>query len=196
MVVDCASAGRALAGQTRSGDRGVVLPFPGGALVAVIDGLGHGDEADAAAEAAHRVLAGAPSEDVSELVRRCHEALRRTRGVVMSLASFHRDKMTWLGVGNVEGVLVRGSSSEVIATRGGTIAYTLPPLNPRSLAVAPGDTLVLASDGIKHGFKAAVSADRSPQEIAELVIAEWAKPTDDAQIVVARYVGATVEGER
>jgi len=121
-MVECGSAGRALAGQSCSGDRGVVLPFTAGALVAVIDGLGHGAEADAAAEAAERVLAETPGAELTELVRRCHEALRRTRGVVMSLASFQQGRMTWLGVGNVEGVLVRQmGSNEVIAIRGGTI---------------------------------------------------------------------------
>ena len=45
-------AGAPLAGETRSGDLAVFAPFDGGALVAVIDGLGHGPAAADAAEAA------------------------------------------------------------------------------------------------------------------------------------------------
>ena len=48
-------AERPLPGQARSGDRAVLAEFAGGALVAAIDGLGHGEKAaDAAAIAAER----------------------------------------------------------------------------------------------------------------------------------------------
>jgi len=46
-------AGAAMSGEERSGDLAVFAGYDGGALVAVIDGLGHGDPAaDAAAIAA------------------------------------------------------------------------------------------------------------------------------------------------
>jgi anti-sigma regulatory factor (Ser/Thr protein kinase) len=169
------------------------VPFPEGALVALIDGLGHGKEACEAAVAAERVLLAAPYEPVVELIRRCHEELRRTRGVVISLASFdaQRGAMTWLGVGNVEALLIRAelAGTEAVSMRGGTVGYMLPPLVPRTLFVQPGDTLILATDGIRHGFKSEVVPSRTPQEIADQVMANWAKPSDDACVVVARYVG-------
>jgi len=183
-----------LAGQHSSGDVGVVVEFSGGALVALIDGLGHGDDACAAARVAERVLVAEPTAAVSELVQRCHRELRGTRGAVMSVASFdgQRDTMSWLGVGNVEGLLLRGDrpdGGEAVAMRGGTIGYNLPPLNPRTVSVRRGDTLVLASDGIRHGFKVEVLAARTPQQIADEVVRRWAKTTDDACVVVARYEG-------
>jgi anti-sigma regulatory factor (Ser/Thr protein kinase) len=195
-VIAWGTAGAALPGQTSSGDRAVIVPFTDGALVALIDGLGHGKEACEAAVAAERVLLEAPYEPIDDLVKRCHEELRRTRGVVISLASFdaQRGAMTWLGVGNVEALLVRAQTttvSEAVAMRGGTVGYLLPPLKPRTLIVHPGDTLVLATDGIRQGFKAEVIPSRSPQEIADQVMAHWAKPSDDACVVVARYVGGS-----
>ena len=58
-------AGEPLAGEDRSGDLAVWVPYEGGALVAVIDGLGHGgpaaDASEAAAEQFHR-YAGEPPE--------------------------------------------------------------------------------------------------------------------------------------
>ena len=196
-VLAWATAGAALGGNHSSGDRSVVVEFPGGALVAMIDGLGHGPDAQEAAVAAERVLLAAPYADVSELVRRCHDALRRTRGAVMSLASFaaEQNTMTWLGVGNVEALLVRalGAATEAVAMRGGTVGYSLPPLNPRTVVVHPGDTLLLATDGIRSGFKSEVVPSRTPQEIADEVLARWSKPSDDACVVVARYVGSSSE---
>lgn len=196
-VIAWATAGAALGGNHSSGDRSVVVEFPGGALVAMIDGLGHGPDAQEAAVAAERVLLAAPYADVGELMRRCHDALRRTRGAVMSLASFaaEQNTMTWLGVGNVEALLVRalGTATEAVAMRGGTIGYSLPPLNPRTVVVHAGDTLVLATDGIRSGFKTEVVPSRTPQEIANEVLARWGKPSDDACVVVARYVGSSSE---
>jgi phosphoserine phosphatase RsbX len=192
-VLAWASAGAPLGGNAPSGDRAVVVEFPTGALVALIDGLGHGSAACDAAVEAERVMLAAPYEAVDELMRRCHEKLKGTRGAVISLASFDAERamMSWLGVGNVEALLVRAQSGgvEAVAMKGGTVGYKLPTLNPRTVAIHPGDTLVLASDGIRHGFKAEVLNARTPQQIADEVMSRWAKDSDDACVVVARYTG-------
>jgi phosphoserine phosphatase RsbX len=196
MLVEWGCAGTAYGGGTESGDRGVVVPFPGGLLVAVIDGLGHGVEAKAAALKAEGMLLAAPYAPVDELMRRCHEELKGTRGAVISLASFDAatDTMTWLGVGNVEALLVRGEhggAAEAVAMRGGTVGYMLPPLHPRSLRVNPGDTLALATDGVRHGFKAEIMSAREPQHIADEILRVWGKTSDDSYVIVARYKGAS-----
>ncbi|MBV8761505.1 MAG: SpoIIE family protein phosphatase [Deltaproteobacteria bacterium] len=187
-MVKAGLATAALAGNASSGDRGVVLEFAGGAVVALIDGLGHGDMASKAASAAAAALGEDPAQPVDELVRRCHAQLRHTRGAVMTVASFERGAMTWVGVGNVDGILVRPDRVEAINTRGGIVGYQLPALSPRRLDVAPGDTLVLTTDGVRHGFRAAID-QREPQVIADAILADFGKATDDACVVVARYVG-------
>jgi phosphoserine phosphatase RsbX len=194
MNLACGSAGTALRGELTSGDLGVYVPFPGGALVAVVDGLGHGEEAAKASRRAEKVLLAAPDAPVADLIKQCHAELRGTRGAVISLASFNgeRETMSWLGVGNVEAVLVRaehGATDEAVAMRGGTVGFMLPPLTPRTLEVRPGDTLVLATDGIRHGFKSEVLPAREPQEIANEILRRWGTGTDDAYVMVARYTG-------
>ena len=87
-LIECHAASRPYAGAAVSGDLEVVTYFPGGALAAVIDGLGHGPEAAHAASVAAAVLRRQPAEPVTDLMVLCHEALRPTRGAVMSLASF------------------------------------------------------------------------------------------------------------
>ena len=187
-IVKAGLATAALAGQASSGDRGVVHEFPGGAIVAVIDGLGHGEAASQAAGAAAAALLEDPAQPVDELVRRCHGKLRQTRGVVMTIASFGRGTMTWVGVGNVEAILVRAKGVEAVNTRGGIVGFQLPALSPRRFEVDAGDTLVLTSDGIRHGYRAAID-QREPQAIADAILAGFTRGTDDACVVVARYVG-------
>ena len=188
-------AGTAL--EDESGDLHVIAPFAGGVLVGLLDGLGHGAEAAAAASAAVPILEAHAAESVIALVQRCHEGLRSTRGIVMSLASFdsRASSMTWTGVGNVDGFLFRADDTaapracEAIASRGGVVGYRLPQLHANTLRVAPGDTLVLATDGIRSGFTTGLATAPAPQEIAEYVIARFAKGSDDAHVVVARYLG-------
>ncbi len=86
-LVDWAIATRIHPGEVVSGDLHVVAPFPGGVLVAVVDGLGHGPDAAEAARIAVAVLQDAAGQPATSLVERCHAALRRTRGVVLSVAS-------------------------------------------------------------------------------------------------------------
>lgn len=195
-VIAWGAAGAALEAGA-SGDLHVVAPFPGGALVGVIDGLGHGPEAAVAAREAARVLAAYPTEPLQTLLERCHEALRRTRGAVASVASFdaRASVMTWAGVGNVEGVLVRadrsaGRDRETILLRGGVVGYQLPAVRAAPVPVAPGDTLVLATDGVRSGFAERAFAGGTPQEIADAILAAHGRGTDDALVLVARYLGA------
>ena len=121
-----------LAGQLESGDLHLVREVGGGVLVAVVDGLGHGEEAAAAARLAVTTLDQFAPEPIASLVQRCHEALHGTRGAVMSVAYFDptRDTMTWVGLGNVEGVLVHEnwaerSSRTSLTTRGGIVGIVL-----------------------------------------------------------------------
>ncbi len=195
-MIEWGAATFTLRGQTASGDRHVVAPFDSGVLVAAIDGLGHGDDAASAAQRAAGILAQSTHESVITLVRRCHDALRQTRGVVMSLASFRAgdDTMTWLGVGNVEGRLVRtggntGPPCEFLLLRGGVIGGDLPSLHATVLPVMPGDTLVFATDGVALPSVPQVAPRERPQAVAERILARQKKETDDALVLVARWVG-------
>ena len=186
----------ALEGQTESGDLHLVLPVKDGALVAVVDGLGHGEEAAAAARLAVTTLERYPDEAPLSLLQRCHVALKGSRGVVMSLARFDapRGTMTWLGVGNVEGVLHHADWSERSArasliTRGGIVGSEVPAVQAAVIPVGPGDTLVFATDGVGSGFLSDVSGRENPQRLADQILARHGKGKDDALVLVARYLG-------
>jgi len=178
------------------GDRRLVKIGEDWALGAAVDGLGHGAEAASAAEAAVALLETYAGEPPIRLVERCHEGLRKSRGVVMSLASFNgRDHtMTWLGVGNVEGVLLRQdqrahAAREMILLRGGIVGYQLPPLRAATVPVIRGDTLVFATDGVREGFTDGVTPSQPTKEILDSICATHRKGTDDGLVVVARYLG-------
>jgi phosphoserine phosphatase RsbX len=183
-------------GEIESGDLHVVVPNQRGALVAVIDGSGHGAEAASAARLAVATLEAHPNEGVIPLLRRCHERLRGTRGAVMSLMSLDgiENTITWLGVGNIEGVLLRSGSSvnpraETIFLRPGVVGYRLPPLQAVITPVTPGDLLILTTDGIHANFVRQFASEDQPARIAEYISSNCSKGHDDGLVLVARYLG-------
>lgn len=197
MLIDWAVAERPLSGQSVSGDTHVVEPFPDGVLVAVIDALGHGEEAAATSQLAAATLRAYAHETIPALIRLCHERLRAARGVVLSVASFNgqNDTVSWGGVGNVEGFLMRARAGaspprEALVLRNGVVGFHLPDVRTTVLPVARGDVLVLATDGLAAGF-----LDRydrgTPQQVADGILTRYGKPTDDALVLVAAYIGPT-----
>ena len=188
-------AERALPGERRSGDRAVLVAYEGGALVAAIDGLGHGGGAADAAAAAAEVLSAHPHDDPDQLIEACHRALARTRGAVMTLAwlDLEAGRLSWTGVGNVEGRLVHaaagpGAPTEGALTKGGVVGYNLPTIRVTSADLQPGDVMVLATDGIDSGFARAITAGGTAKAIAARILAEHGKDRDDALVVVVRYL--------
>jgi phosphoserine phosphatase RsbX len=185
-----------LPGQGESGDQHLVRCGGNGILIAAIDGIGHGEEAASAANAAVSILKAGADEPVISLVQRCHEGLRATRGVVLSLATIDPEHgmMTWLGVGNVQGVLMRagskkGASQEVLLLRAGVVGSQLPALQAAVIPVAKGDTLVFVTDGIGGEFAEGLSALESPQRMADRILKQHCRGKDDALALVVRLTG-------
>jgi negative regulator of sigma-B (phosphoserine phosphatase) len=190
-------AGLTHAGEDRSGDLAVFAGYAGGGLAAVIDGLGHGGPAADASAVAAETIRDYRSAPPAELLRRCHEALNRTRGVVMTLAWFdlERRELSWAGVGNVEARLVRGSagygaSHESALVLGGVVGYNLPQVRVGTLPLRPGDAVALATDGVAADYSASLESGVAAQALADRVLERHGKGTDDALAVVVRYLGA------
>jgi len=192
VAIDWGQASLVMPGETRSGDRCVVSVADGTTLMAVIDGLGHGEEAAAAANAAALVLETSPHESLSALFDRCHAQLRATRGAAMTVARFesHERTLDWLGTGNIKTVLLRRSAHGFtcmdLLTYSGVVGTRLPKRPASTIQAMPGDVLILATDGIDRKFIDSIRYDEAPQTQAERLLAAYRSPTDDALVLVAR----------
>jgi hypothetical protein len=185
-----------LPGQGESGDLHLVRCNHSGILVAAIDGLGHGEEAASVSKTAAALLKSSADEPIISLVERCHEKLRATRGIVLSLAYIDPEHgmMTWLGVGNVQGVLMRadakkGNGQESLLLRAGVVGSQLPSLQATVLPIVRGDTLFFATDGVRSDFSATLSARENPQRAADRILEQYGSGNDDALVVVVRLMG-------
>jgi serine/threonine protein phosphatase PrpC len=188
------AAARPLRGESSSGDAYFVRALHAGFLAAVVDGLGHGDEAADAARICVDTLGLHAHEPIELIVARCHERLLGTRGVTMSVALFDATnrRMSWMGVGNVEGLYVGAgrthpSPLRALVQRNGVVGMRLPHLQASVVPLTPGDTVVLATDGIRDGFTDLVRAADPPQLVADGILAKFGKESDDALVLVVRY---------
>ena len=183
-------------GGTVGGDDCVVRWHRTGGLVAVVDGLGHGPDASLAARTAIEVLQSHAAESPERLLLRCHEASRRTRGLTMAIAAIDAKigLMAWLGVGNVQGALIRAAPGrnpprESLLVRSGVVGHRIPPLVPEIVRLEAGDVLALATDGIRSGFEGSIFAAEGVQAAATRVLETHGSSSDDALVVVVRYRG-------
>lgn len=207
-----------MAGQSTMADRHVVLTRADDMLVAVIDGVGHGKLAEFAAVEATRVIRDAPAGSLESLVASCHDHLRTTRGVVMSIANLDGKSglLSWLGVGNVAGVVFRNRNGtshlhagawlerrvagghetpekphdEYLMLRSGVVGDRLPTLHSSRIHLRNGDTLVLATDGVASEFDQENDFHDTSQNLAGRILKRYAKGTDDALVLVVRYQGS------
>jgi phosphoserine phosphatase RsbX len=194
VTVDWAVAERCMPGEAVSGDAHLVLGDEHGVLAAVIDGLGHGEDAAVASKAARAELTRGCGEPLDQLMARCDAALSDTRGAAVTLAWFDGSGMQWLAVGNVTGILVPAagdSSPRRVPLRAGIVGARLPRLTSVDhITLRKGDVIVLATDGVEREFAQAVDRHADAHAIADDLLTSFARESDDALVLVARYLGA------
>lgn len=196
--MEWAISGRPLPGERVSGDQSIALEIDSAAaLFGVVDGLGHGPAAAAAAARAVEALERAPDRRIEVLVQLCHSALASTRGVAMALArvDFPGGALTWTGVGNVTANLV---AKDVTGTRirsaarltAGIVGYRIAEITPAQLVqIRAGDLIVIATDGLAADHLQHIDFAASATTIADELLCRYARETDDATVLVARHRG-------
>lgn len=200
-TLEWAACATAYPGQRRSGDAFLVRATGTGTLVALVDALGHGDDAADVASRALASLQETAGRPLPECLASCHAALRGSRGAAVTLATIdavHR-QVTWAGVGNVEVAMVRrGSGGKPsrrlsVTLRGGVIGDRLPPLRQSSEPIGNGDALIGASDGLGTHFLDSVDLTLPPAELARHLHRSHAKDSDDALVFVAHHIAPRTE---
>lgn len=181
-------------GEQRSGDAFLVAEGRGSVLVVVIDALGHGPEAADVADLARSTAASVAGQGPRACLEACHTALRGSRGAAIVAASVTAagDQLTWLGVGNVEALVLPPQSRATpaaprsVVPRGGVVGGRLPPLRESVEPLGEGALLVLATDGIAQSFRDDVRPTLPLRRLATRLHARHAVPDDDALVFVSQ----------
>jgi hypothetical protein len=170
--------------ETANGDRAVTLVRSNAIVLGVIDGLGHGTQAEQAALRAVEALERASTGDVSELFAHVDAALRGTRGAAMTLAVIRGRTCEAAGVGNVA-LRAQGVRGLSLAQTPGIVGA-----QRRSLRTTRGELgararIAIWSDGITSRLSLDEVASLSPEDAARAVLDRHAADHDDATIVIA-----------
>jgi anti-sigma regulatory factor (Ser/Thr protein kinase) len=185
--------GRAHPLERVSGDHATFARLPDALVIAVADGLGHGPLAREASDAVVRSVAKAPHRELRAIVEECHDAVKGTRGAVMSIARIEEatGDLSGATVGNVTlyvcgpAVSARlGASSSVLGARG-----PKRPVRVEHAAVSARDVVIAYTDGITARASLEGELDlmrEHPIVVAERMIERFAREDDDVLVLAAR----------
>jgi negative regulator of sigma-B (phosphoserine phosphatase) len=182
---------RPKAGRNISGDAYLIREEEEATLICLVDGLGSGESAAEAAQAAIRCVEVNSTLPLSDIMAECHQALKGTRGAVVALMriSFAESMITFVGVGNI-GIRVRSTASIRPISKNGIVGYRLPRLREFTYPYTPGDLFVLHTDGISSRFTLDdalwTEGTQDVQTLADEIARIFGKENDDVTILVAR----------
>lgn len=181
-------ASRPASGMRVSGDAYLIKEWNGQTLLAVVDGLGHGEEASITSRKAREYVLENRTREVEQIISGLHIHLHGTRGVVAGLARIDRvgRRLLFCGVGNIE-VRILGEPPMHPASLDGIIGLNLRKAMKFEYRYNTLKAVVLHSDGISGKFDLSdyPSVYEDPQRIAEKIMVEWGKEHDDATIIIA-----------
>jgi Stage II sporulation protein E (SpoIIE) len=188
------AATRALRNQRENGDAFLIRQWAGNALIAVIDGLGHGPLAQRAALTARGYVEQHFDRPLADLFRGAGRACHATRGVVMAVARFDveaRQNLTVASTGNISVRVFSGANSTAMLARRGIVGVTA--LSPQMTVCpwTPSSVLIMHSDGLHSRWSWQDFPDLAQQpadRIARFLLSTLGKQEDDATVLVARCV--------
>jgi serine phosphatase RsbU (regulator of sigma subunit) len=186
-----AAASRPYPGETANGDAWAAQWTGDCCRIALVDGLGHGPAAAAAADLALVTLAAQPDSAPLETLAACHGVLAGTRGAAMAVARIDLTtrRLVYAGVGNIEARLLIGAAAQRPISYRGIVGVTLPRVQAFEFALDDDWLLLMHSDGLRGRFTLPQPAELCAADLqvfADTLLRDWARPTDDATVVLAR----------
>lgn len=176
-------------GELVSGDAWAVEQQGGRATAMLVDGLGHGIEAEGAAIRAVDAFRPHSQEPVEDIVGHIHAALPGTRGAAVAVASVEPDAglVRFCGVGNISARVIDGATSVSLASHWGIVGHQVRKTQAFTAAWRNGSLLVLHSDGFSGdwGFDEDLSLDQHhPLLAAGVIVRDAKRREDDATVLV------------
>jgi anti-sigma regulatory factor (Ser/Thr protein kinase) len=188
---------RAIAGETACGDACVAIPWSRGMLVALADGLGHGEKAALAARTFIECVRADPEPSLADMFERAHRVLVRTRGAVAAVARFdvERRSVELASIGNVAAFVLRSGGERPVHPLAipGVLGSAYRSVRSQALDFGTGDVMVMHSDGVRSRFDLSTIQGATAQRAADDIVRLAAKLSDDACCIVVRGVTGAPE---
>lgn len=166
------------------------LAFDGSRISAlIIDGLGHGEEAERGARAGEKTFALSPFDTPVLLLEDIHRSMIGTRGGALAIAQFDgsANAMKFIGIGNIGGCLIAPDKSRGLASHPGIVGGQYRKAQPFDYAHVNGQLLIMYSDGLQsrwnlHDYPGLMH--RHPAVIAAILHRDFCRGRDDVTVLV------------
>lgn len=174
------------------------LAFDGPRIsVLVIDGLGHGEEAERAARAGEKAFALAPFATPVLALEDIHQAMIGTRGGALAIAQVDAacDTLKFIGIGNIGATLVTADKSRGLASHPGIVGGQYRKAQPFDYAQVNGQLLIMYSDGLQSRWSLQDYPGlvyRHPAVIAAVLHRDFCRGRDDVTVLVIALEAAHV----
>lgn len=176
-----------------NGDAYVVKKSNEFALIALIDGLGHGQHANIAAQTAREYIENHYDRPLEALFRGAGRACRATRGVVMVLARFDWNegqiKLKFASVGNIEARVLGSPTPMNFMMQRGVVGLNAPNPVVTEYSWSLDYALVLYTDGLHTMWSwndFTELAEAPVTRAAQRLLLKLDKGDDDATVIVVR----------
>lgn len=182
----------AMSGEKECGDMYCIRDDADTTTLLMVDGLGHGHEAAAAARVSATAFLGQPLRSPRETMESVHGAMRPTRGGAGAVAQVHHREglLVFSGVGNIGGAVFDGhSAARHMVSMNGTLGHEVRKFSEFSYPWTRESILVMASDGLgtRWNFDSYPGLTaKHPALIAGVLYRDFSRRRDDATVAVLR----------
>jgi len=172
-------------------DWGIAIDERGRAMVAVADGLGHGQSAADASRRAVDVAVDRSGDHPATIVAQVHAALRSTRGAALAIAELETTgtSVRYAGLGNISASVVSPGQTKSLVSYNGIAGHEARKIQEFAYDWPAGALLVMHSDGLSGRWdltRYPGLAIRDPSVVAGVLYRDYSRGRDDSLVVVVR----------
>jgi anti-sigma regulatory factor (Ser/Thr protein kinase) len=188
---EIAALGLPAPGERVSGDGWGLRERASNTMLMVADGLGHGPDAAAAADAALAAFQALAAESPAAVLEAAHDRMRATRGAAVAIAAFSAShaRLSFAGAGNICARLISGVQDRSLLSQHGTLGVQIRRLQDMAYEWPEHAVLVMHSDGIVtrwtlNDAPGLLQCDAAV--IAGWILRDHSRGRDDATVVVVK----------
>lgn len=184
-------------GETVSGDGFAAVKTRDMLKMFLGDGLGHGEEAHAAIAKAAGIFKESEELAPVELLRQIHTGVKKTRGLVGTVAVYSFKQKQWqvCGVGNIATRSQMQQLSKTHMSYNGILGMNIPnSIKEHVINYERGHVLIMCSDGIRSRWELQKYTGIFRYDLSVLAAAiykDYGRRTDDMSVLISRII-ATV----
>ncbi len=158
------------------------------------DGLGHGEHAHEASKKGVQYFLQTKVKDPIDILRSMHLELKKTRGLVGTIAVLNHSSKRWelMGIGNIATRINQGMTVKNYMPYNGIVGMNMPNTTSASeIELEKYQYLIMCSDGIKTKWdmsKYPYILKHDPIILAAAIYKDHARRTDDMSVLVVKVL--------